>query len=577
VVCVLDLVELDELALELVAGVDAAGRPLAGASVNEHADPTPWLRGGELLMMDGLELRRSKRHIDAYVDRIVAAGVAALAIGIGENLPFARVPRLLANACEVAGLPLVKVPSTTPFAQVSEAVFSRLTQERFGEAPMMVETQRALTRAAAKPASSPLVVATLARLTGLLVMLCDTEAGLLTASPDVAATPPGVVATIREMAPRGLHGTAMVPYGDGYLRIEPVGATSLRGFLAYGTEQGGISEFQGAAAGFAVWLLCIDLERQHVVRTLQRRPREEAAERLARGVTPAAAEQLLRSRGIHLDRVKVALAQPPPGDIADAVNRMADLLPEALVGRDRSAVLIIAPADLPDLAARLAAGAPAWPVGLGGPVQPHQCPISLRQAQRGVQLAQQRGGGVLDVMRLASARILLEGVPADMLRSYADATLRPVESADGGELLLRTLAGLAGGLRRGRLRRRGSRRAQAHAPAPAAAHRATHRPAPRQRPRPGGAVARVRGPRPRRHLGLTPSAPHSRVPQTARLPAISSDHQPRHASTQHAHARRRPWYPGQGSVAEHAWVRSKRCGRGGAGVECPCRLRQATS
>jgi purine catabolism regulator len=439
VVCVLDLVALDELALELVAGAGAAGRPLAGASVNEHADPTPWLRGGELLMMDGLELRRSKRHIDAYVDRIAAAGVAALAIGIGENLPFARVPRLLANACEAAGLPLVKVPSTTPFAQVSEAVFSRLTQERFGEAPMMVETQRALTRAAAKPASSPSVVATLARLTGLLVMLCDTEAGLITASPDVAATPPVVIATIREMVARGLHGTAMVPSGDGYIRIQPVGANSLRGFLAYGTEHGGISEFQGSAAGFAVWLLGIDLERQHVVQALQRRPREEAAQRLARGVTPAAAGQLLRSQGIHADRVKVALAQPPSGDIADAVNKVADLIPEALAGRDRSAVLIIVPADLPDLAARLAAGNPAWPVGLGGPVQPHQCPISLRQAQRGVQLAQQRGGGVLDVMTLASARMLLEGVPADMLRSYADATLRPVESADGGELLLRTL------------------------------------------------------------------------------------------------------------------------------------------
>jgi purine catabolism regulator len=439
VVCVLDLVELDELAIELVAGVDAADRPLSGASVNEHADPTPWLRGGELLMFDGLELRRSKRHIDAYVERIVAAGVAALAIGIGDELPFAGVPRLLTNACEVAGLPLVKVPSTTPFALVSEAVYSRLTQERFGEAPMLVETQRALTRAAARPASSPSVVTTLARLTGLLVMLCDTEASLIAASPGAAATPPVVSAAMRGMAPRGMRGTAMVPSGDGYVRIQPVGADSLRGFLAYGTEHGSISDFQGSAARFAVWLLSIDLERQHVVRALQRRPREEAAERLARGVTPAAAEQLLRSRGMHADRVKVALAQPPSGDTADAVSRLADLIPEALVGRDRSAVLIIAPADLPDLAARLAAGAPAWPVGLGGPVQPHQCPISLRQAQRGVQLAQQRGGGVLDVMTLASARILLEGVPADMLRSYADATLRPVESADGGELLLRTL------------------------------------------------------------------------------------------------------------------------------------------
>ena len=438
-VCVLDLVELDELAIELVAGVDAAGRPLSGASANEHADPTPWLRGGELLMMDGLELRRSKRHIDAYVERVVKAGVAALAIGIGDELPFARVPRLLANACEVAGLPLVKVPSTTPFAQLSEAVYSRLTQERFGEAPMLVETQRALTRAAARPASSPSVVATLARLTGLRVMLCDTKAGLLTASADIATTPPEIVEAIRDMVPRGLRGTAMVSSGDGYVRIQPVGADALRGFLAYGTEHGAISEYQGSAAAFAVWLLCIDLERQHVVRALQRRPREEAAERLARGVTPAAAQQLLRSVGMHADRVKVALAQPPSGGIADAVSRLADLVSEALVGRDRSAVLIIAPADLGDLAARLAAGVPGWPVGLGGPVQPHQCPISLRQAQRGVQLAQQRGGGVLDVMTLASARVLLEGVSTDMLRSYADATLRPVESADGGELLLRTL------------------------------------------------------------------------------------------------------------------------------------------
>ena len=439
-VCVLDLLELDELAIELVAGVDAADRPLSGASANEHADPTPWLRGGELLMIDGLELRRSKRHIDAYVERIVKAGVAALAIGIGGELPFAGLPRLLANACEIAGLPLVKVPSTTPYAQLSEAVYSRLTQERFGEAPMLVETQRALTRAAARPASSPSVVTTLARLTGLLVMLCDTEAGLLTASTGVATTPPVIAAAISEMVPRGLRGTAMVSAGDGYIRIQPVGADALRGFLAYGTEHGGISEYQGSAAAFAVWLLCIDLERQHVVRMLQRRPREEAAERLARGVTPAAAQQLLRPLGMHADRVKVALAQPPPShDIADAVSRLSDLIPEALVGRDRAAVLIIAPADLPELAGRLAAGAPGWPVGLGGPVQPHQCPISLRQAQRGVQLAQQRGGGVLDVMTLASARVLLEGVPTGMLRSYADATLRPVESADGGELLLRTL------------------------------------------------------------------------------------------------------------------------------------------
>jgi hypothetical protein len=59
-VCVPDLPGLDGLAIELVAGVDAADRPLSGVSANQHADPTPRLRGGDLLIIDGLELRRSR-------------------------------------------------------------------------------------------------------------------------------------------------------------------------------------------------------------------------------------------------------------------------------------------------------------------------------------------------------------------------------------------------------------------------------------------------------------------------------------------------------------------------------------
>lgn len=47
---VLDLLGLDKLAIELVAGVDAADRPSPGASANEHADPTPRLHGEQLLI-----------------------------------------------------------------------------------------------------------------------------------------------------------------------------------------------------------------------------------------------------------------------------------------------------------------------------------------------------------------------------------------------------------------------------------------------------------------------------------------------------------------------------------------------
>ncbi|MGW1994879.1 PucR family transcriptional regulator ligand-binding domain-containing protein [Embleya sp. NPDC001921] len=434
----MDLVETDELSIRLVAGVDAAYRSLSGAGANEHADPTPWFHGGELLMTDGLEMGRSKARITGYVERIAAAGVAALALGIGEGLPFERVPRALVQACDAAGLPLLEVPSSTAFARISEAVYSRLAEARFGEAPRLVEAQRALTRAAARPGSSPAVVGALARLTGLWVALSDPRGVVVTAADDVRDLPESVARAVRAMAPRGLHGTAVVPHREGYVRVQAVGAEDVRGFLAYGTEQGAIDEFQGAAAAFAVSLLSIDLERQHVVRMLKRRPREEAAARLVRGMNPAAATRLLGSLGLHAERLRIVVAEAEAG-AAELLELMADALPEALVGVDRSCVTLVVAADLPDLVTRLQAVAPGRSVGIGGPVPPHLCPASLRQARRGVQLAQRRGGGIVDVMTLGSARMLLESVPPDMLESYADATLRPIESADGGDGLVRSL------------------------------------------------------------------------------------------------------------------------------------------
>ena len=57
---VLDLLSLDKLAIELVAGVDAADRPSPGASATEHTDPTPRLHGE--LSCRPLALRRADDH-----------------------------------------------------------------------------------------------------------------------------------------------------------------------------------------------------------------------------------------------------------------------------------------------------------------------------------------------------------------------------------------------------------------------------------------------------------------------------------------------------------------------------------
>ena len=65
--CVLDLLGPGELAIELLAGADAADRPLPDASVDEHAAPALRHRSEELLMMDGLELRQSRTRASAHL------------------------------------------------------------------------------------------------------------------------------------------------------------------------------------------------------------------------------------------------------------------------------------------------------------------------------------------------------------------------------------------------------------------------------------------------------------------------------------------------------------------------------
>jgi purine catabolism regulator len=249
------------------------------------------------------------------------------------------------------------------------------------------------------------------------------------------------------MRSRTLHGAAIVPDGDGYLHIQAVGTDEVRGYLVHGARDAANDPLQAAAAAFAASLLALDLESQHVVRILQHRREQDATDRLIRGVSPAVATKLLRSFGINADRVRVAVVDVPAESGNDEVHYIAAQLPEALVGSTALGVLAVLPVDLDHAVDRLVAAAPDRPVGLGGAVRPSQCPISLRQALRGVKLARQRGGsGVVDVLALGSAKLLLGGVSVEMLQSYADATLQALDGASGGDTLLATLrAWLASG------------------------------------------------------------------------------------------------------------------------------------
>ncbi|MEU9706960.1 PucR family transcriptional regulator ligand-binding domain-containing protein, partial [Streptomyces sp. NPDC047981] len=91
-----------DLGLRLLAGpADAA---IHWVHTSEMADPYPYLLGGELLMTAGVQLA----HPAHYVERVVAAGAAALGFGVAPV--YDTVPEALVAACERHGLPLLEVP-----------------------------------------------------------------------------------------------------------------------------------------------------------------------------------------------------------------------------------------------------------------------------------------------------------------------------------------------------------------------------------------------------------------------------------------------------------------------------------
>jgi purine catabolism regulator len=71
-----DILSVPGLALRLLAGGDAADRPVRWVHSSELEDPTPWLKGGELLLTTGAGVGSTPAKQRAYVHRLADAGLA---------------------------------------------------------------------------------------------------------------------------------------------------------------------------------------------------------------------------------------------------------------------------------------------------------------------------------------------------------------------------------------------------------------------------------------------------------------------------------------------------------------------
>jgi PucR family transcriptional regulator, purine catabolism regulatory protein len=129
VLSVADIVAIDALQVTLRGGHSGSDRPVRWVHISELEDPTPWLRGGELLLTTGLPLRSGP---SAYVERLAAAGLTGLGLGLGFG--YGEAPAKAVAAADRLGFPLFEIPYEVPFIAITEAVATRLSDARVAEA-----------------------------------------------------------------------------------------------------------------------------------------------------------------------------------------------------------------------------------------------------------------------------------------------------------------------------------------------------------------------------------------------------------------------------------------------------------
>lgn len=424
----------------LRVGSDALDRSVRWVAVSELEDPTPYLQGGELLLTTGIRL--TPRRCDAYVRRLVDAGVVALGLGVG--LTHATVPAELVTAAERYGLPLLEVPEPTPFIAISKAVSDVLAAAEYEAVTRAVEVQRDLTRAALETDGAQAVVRRLAKELGADVLLLDPQGRVEHASAGAGPVLVGPVqAEVERMRVRGGRSSAAFSDADRSVVVQPLApAGRVRGYLAVG-RPAPFGTVDHSLVMVTVALVSSLLERG------------VASVTALRGLRSAVLSLLLDDvPAERLPLVSVGWADLGPGTVqllaatgpADAVSAALDTL-EDHAGTEGSAwaatledrlVVVVPSAD--EVLVDLVALAPSLAWGASEPVGPHQLSEGLRQA--GLALQPDGGPGLRrfgDLGRHGVAALVDEA----SARGFAESLLGPLAVPDRGDLVASTRAWLA--------------------------------------------------------------------------------------------------------------------------------------
>jgi purine catabolism regulator len=436
------------LGLTLVAGAAGADRPITWAHAIELDDPTPWLGGGELVMTTGLGLSSDAEEQRAYVRRLHARGVTALALDTGPRHPV--VPEPLSAEAEALGLPLLAVDARVPFIAIGRAVAEALASDEVAAAKRVVDQQQRHARAALEGGIRALVEELASTLEADVLVLDPREHVLASAGRHVVRRQQALLARSRRRRRSGVHVD-----DTGHLTSQALGVVAVpRGQILVATP-GPLSSTQRLLVSHAASLISLELEKPAEVLTVERRLRGRLLQALLSGVLDGDLNQL-RSFGFLPEQDVVVLVLLETGPVLAAEHVLEEAVAAAglpylsAAEEDRLTVLLAAPfpEGLPEqlqsaLRQELRRSVSA---GLGSRSALGRAAVSRRQAEAAARVSRSGGRGLLRFDELGTYDLLLGGQSEEALSAVAAAALRPLDEYDadrGGDLVATLEAFLA--------------------------------------------------------------------------------------------------------------------------------------
>lgn len=443
-----DLLKIPGLNVRLVAGGRGGKHAIRWVHVSEMEDPTPWLRGGELLLTTGMGVGKTPAKQRAYLERLRKAGLAGL--GFGTGFTFKTVPNALRLAADRAAFPVFEVPYAVPFIAITEAVFTRVVAEQFDLLSRSLEAEHSLTRAVLEGKGVDGIVEALTRAIKGWALLLDLHSSVLAAAPP-SARANGQLVAAELHAPHGdgsRFGVSMIQSGE-HVSIQPVSAQGrIEAFLAVGKKDP-LTQFDRIVSSHALALLALELAKARAVSEAERRLKGDLLDQILRGaLAPGEARLSLERIGFDLSRplaVAVFWGTDPIEDVALACEEVLSHAGGPFLASPLDDVVLVVlqpagPGFLQDLREAVAAnGKGAVLAGGGSLVAFEQLPQSVREARYALQLCRTDGRAHAEFSDLGTYQLLLSLQEPDALRTFADSVLAPLDRYDeahGGDLVL---------------------------------------------------------------------------------------------------------------------------------------------